>query len=138
MIWDRDISRVIFFCVLHFSYCLCFLLLFIFFFLFCFVLCFVFRVCFFWRGGGVLHPCLLCSTFCPSRFVIISLGNRELVVYIVFLVSYGCKCSMPLLHSVKGWSSMYDCDFLVILTFWFYCCYSSLYLAAPIRLEVSS
>ena len=95
---------------------------------------------FFLGGWGGVHYILvlLCSTFCPSRFVIISLGNRELVVYIVFLVSYGCNCSMPLLHSVKGWSAMYDCDFLVILTFWFYCCYSSLYLAAPIRLEVSS
>ena len=108
----------------------------------CFFVAVVFFFVFFFFGGGWggVHYILvlLCNTFCPSRFVIISLGNRELVVYIVFLVSWGCNCSMPLLHSVKGWSAMYDCDFLVILIFWFYCSYSSLNLAAPIRLEVSS
>ena len=43
------------------------------------------------------------TSFCPSSFALILMGNRELVTLIVLLVSFDYKCSMTLM---VPWASL--------------------------------
>ena len=42
------------------------------------------------------------TSFCPSIFALILMGNRELVTLIVLLVYFDYKCSMTLSHGSLG------------------------------------
>ena len=42
------------------------------------------------------------TSFCPSSFAPILMGNRELVALIVLLVSFDYKCFMTLSHGSLG------------------------------------
>ena len=48
------------------------------------------------------------TTFCPSSFTLIMMGNKGLVAIIVLLVSFDYKCSMTFSHGSLGWSAVYD------------------------------
>ena len=48
------------------------------------------------------------TSFCPSIFALILMGNRELVTLIVLLVSFDYQCSMTLSHGSLGKSAVCD------------------------------
>ena len=61
-------------------------------------------------GGWSLFCCVVLSVL--SRFVIISLGKRELVAYFQMPSRchvYSCQCYVFLSHGAVSWSTLCDC-----------------------------
>ena len=54
--------------------------------------------------------CCMSSVLCPFLVLKSSLWRRDSwLLYLVFLVSRDCYCSVALLHGTVGWASECDC-----------------------------
>ena len=62
--------------------------------------------------GVVLHPVLLCSYLCPFQFCYHLAEKEDRAVcftLVVFLMLFGCLCSLSFPHGALGWTVVCDC-----------------------------